>query len=130
MSDIITDLETYYGRIRLLIGDTEQGKGILPRDRNFLDAELEVFYLTESTGTTDQLKIIGRAAAAACEAEAAAWAAEPYEEMLGPHRTKTRAVKFFQERAVELRKTYGNVRAPGSFQARLGIYRAIEDAQS
>ena len=128
MTEIITDLSTYYGRIRLLIGDTEQNDGILPGGRNFQDAEIEIFYQTEGTGLTDELTKIGRAAAAACEAAAASWGSAPYEEMLGPHRTKSRGARYFQERAEQLRTMYGNAKAPKAFQTRLGIYRSIEDA--
>lgn len=129
MAEITTKLDTIYGRIRLIIGDVEEGDGILPNGRNFLDAEIDTFYLMEGTGLTlptDQVKQIGRAAALALETAATQWGAAPYEEMLGPHRQKNRGADFLSKRAAELRRQYGSARAPASVMARLSIKRGYE----
>ena len=126
MAENITNPETTYGRIRLLIGDTKQGNGILPGNINFLDAELQAFYDIEDDGAGDIAKNTGRAAAAALEAAATQWASAPYEEMVGPHRMKMRASEFLNKRAEQLRRRYGNVLEPKSYQGRLSIKRAVE----
>lgn len=120
MPDIITDLSTFYGKIRLAIGDTEQDKGPWPSGRNFLDAELHHFYAAEGND-------IGRAAAAAAETLVRAWASAPREVVLGPHRTRQDAVRHWTEIATELRRQHGSATAPKAFSGRLNLLRRTDD---
>ena len=62
-----TDLATPVGQIRFKIGDDFENDGVRPKKVNFTDEQLAFLYNQEG-------KHVGRAAAAACEHLANAWA--------------------------------------------------------
>lgn len=94
------DLSTTTGRIRRLIGDTVEDKGVLPDGANFSDLEISTFYELEGSH-------VQRGAAGALEALAAAWAAHEGRYREGPVDEESLASTAFAARAAQLRSVYG-----------------------
>jgi hypothetical protein len=108
---ITVDLETFYGLIRLTIGDDEDApKGVMPDGANFSDAQLEKFYELEG-GDPDadsNTGHVGRASARACEALSLKWAKEPVQVKMGPASERMSASSYYAKRAHNLRQIYGH----------------------
>ena len=94
------DLTTDSGKIRRLIGDTTDGTGVLPSGENFTDDEI-AFFLTEEGGN------IYRAAAAAFEALAGAWASVAGSLRLGVETERQEQVAAYRKQAEVLRARHG-----------------------
>ena len=96
--------------VRLEIGDTVVGDGILPGSRQF--TENEVFHLAGTEGVTDFTAAhtqmdVGRTAARCLEVAATQWASQPEEVELGPNIQKGKRHQALQRAADILRGTYG-----------------------
>ena len=94
-----TDIKTV-SRLRVVLGDMVEDRGILARGRNFQDDELLQFYADENSHRT-------RAVAAALEAAANAWAAHASTYRLGPESDASRQADTFRQRAMDLRQQVG-----------------------
>lgn len=87
-------------KIRLLIGDVTESKGVKPNKQNFTDEELLIMYVDEAND-------IGRGAARACEILSRMWTII-FDITVGPHRAAANTVaNKWADRAEELRSEYG-----------------------
>jgi len=94
------DLATNCGKVRLEIGDTVSGDGVLPSGGNLSDTEIAYFLAQEGDS-------VGRAAARACEALSRAWA-RLVDLAVGPRRESlSQAAAAWAEWARTLRSQYG-----------------------
>ena len=104
---ITTDPTGDIGRVRLRIGDTIEGKGVFPDNRNFLDAEITALIVDEDNSWQ-------RACAAAFEVLAASWADVP-DIKIGPRTESSSKVALrYQSLAMRFRTQYGGVAGAGT----------------
>lgn len=89
-------LSSPIGRVRLLIGDTIIGAGVLPGKLNLQDEELQVLIDRETTEDA--------AAAGACELLSRTWAKMPSSLATGPISQSLNQSKQFAEAALAFRK--------------------------
>lgn len=94
------DLNADSGRVRLLIGDTVDGTGVLPTGANFSDEEI-AFFLTQEGDD------FHRAAAYAFETLAAAWSAIAGSLRRGVETEKSDQAAAYREQAGQLRARHG-----------------------
>lgn len=93
------DLDTDVGKVRLEIGDTEDGNGVKPNSANFSDQEIEFLVEEEQS--------VGRASARACEI-LARWYAPLVDLAAGPVRESlSKATSQWLTQAKELRRQFG-----------------------
>lgn len=87
-------------QLRLLIGDTDEGKGPRLDGGNFDDAELDAFFELEGDS-------MGRAQALALETLAAEWSRSAGQYRLGPESETSQQAEAFAARAALAREKYG-----------------------
>lgn len=100
MANFTYDITTTDGKVRRRIGDTVEGNGILPNSENFAPDEISYFLTAEGDH-------IMKAAAAAMEAAAAAWASRAGTYRLGPESDEQRQSDALAKRALTLRDRFG-----------------------
>ncbi len=94
------DISTDIGKLRLEIGDTEQGSGCKPDRTNFADEELQIWLDRESS-------VVG-AVAASCEALARTWA-RLADLAIGPRRESlSQVADRYAKQANDIRELYGS----------------------
>lgn len=89
-------------KLRIAIGDEQEGAGVKPNGDNFADQELTHFYEEEGDH-------IGRATALACESLANAWSRAP-RTMFGSLVDPRHITKNYERRAKDLRRQHGYAR--------------------
>lgn len=95
--------------VRIEIGDTEEGPGILPGKRHFQEAEIK--YAAETEAVTElsapSLRDIGRVSAKCLEIASTAWSSQPEEVELGPSIEKGKPALRLGRQASILRAIWG-----------------------
>jgi hypothetical protein len=113
------DPTTDLGKVRLEIGDTDQGEGVKPSGGNYSDEELQVWLTREGN--------VMRAAAAACEALAVTWARE-VDVRLGPRsESASQASAAFAKQAARLRNLWGDTPTAASDGGGMNVYATLGD---
>lgn len=95
--------------VRIEIGDTEEGPGILPGKRHFQESEITYAAGTEAVTefSTPSQRDIGRVSAKCLEIASIAWSSQPEEVELGPSIEKGKPSIRLGKQASILRAIWG-----------------------
>ena len=95
--------------VRIEIGDTEEGQGVLPGRRHFQEEEIQYAAETEAVTelSTPSQRDIGRVSAKCLEIASVAWSSQPEEVELGPSIEKGKQALRLGRQASILRAIWG-----------------------